>query len=114
MIKLKDNPIDGVNIRMSGQDFIVPPLNFRQLKVFRSLINNISTGKAKNMTEDQTESLIKVVHAAMTRNYPDITMEEVEELIDLKNMMPVVNAVMNVSGLVTSAEKLMAGEQETP
>lgn len=40
----------------------------------------------------------KIVHAAMVRNYPDITVEQVGDMLDLGNYSDVLSAVLNISG----------------
>jgi hypothetical protein len=44
------------------------------------------------------EVCIEIIHAAIARNYPEMKKADVEELIDMRNMVPVVQAVMNISG----------------
>ena len=46
------------------------------------------------------DCIVDVVHAAVIRNYPALTKEEVEDLIDLGNAAVIIKAVMGQSGLV--------------
>jgi hypothetical protein len=51
------------------------------------------------MGESQIGVLVEIVAAAMQRNYPDMTQEAVENLLDLGNAGTVLNAVLTGSGL---------------
>ena len=50
-------------------------------------------------TEEEMDAVIDVVHAALTRNYPEFTRESVEEVLDLGNAGDVIKAIMGTSGL---------------
>lgn len=93
--------LDGVSVKMMGEEFTIPPLNFAQIKKLQPVIAQFTAVKTGTVFSiEQIEGISKVVHAAMSRNYPQITLEEVEEMIDLTNAETVINAVMNNSGFV--------------
>jgi hypothetical protein len=91
MIKLKDNPIEGIEISMGGQAMIVPALNIKQHKALK---DEIKTMENKDDTVAQFTATTKVVHQALTRNYPEITLDEVEEMLDMGNFVKVSFAAM--------------------
>lgn len=93
------NIIDGVKIKMAGTDYIVPPLSFKHLRKLQpklTLLGNIIGVPS----DEQMEAVTELVHAALSRNYPEMTPDSVEELIDLSNLSTIMNAIMGVSGLV--------------
>ena len=92
---------DGVELRLGGRDWIVPPLNFRQLKTLAPLFARIGAIGAR-LGEQEIDDIVRLVHAALSRNYPDLAAEDVAELIDLGNAASAVRAVAGVSGLVAS------------
>ena len=47
---------------------------------------------------------------ALKRNYPDMTREQVAELLDLSMMRDCMNAVMSVSGMVPKEAAATTGE----
>lgn len=100
--------IDGVQIRIGGEDYVIPPLNFKQLKALKSKLD-FKTEPGALISDEQMDAMIEVIHAAMSRNYPQYTKEQVEEMIDLGNMNAVFSAVMNSSGLVKKP-----GEEKGP
>jgi hypothetical protein len=91
MIKLKDNPVEGKQINMGGMTLIMPALNLKKLKEQADVI--LAMDQAKTAVE-QLSIASGVVHSALQRNYPEITLEEVEELLDMTNMQAVISAVL--------------------
>ncbi len=89
---------EGVTVTIGEVDYIVPPLNFRKLRALRPKLDLLKTLSA-DLSEGQIAVMVECVHAAMTRNYPDLTIAEVEELLDLGNMARIFKAVMNASGM---------------
>ena len=90
--------LEGVKLNLGGREFIVPALNFRALRTLESHIKKIEQLSVPP-TGAEISSVVTVVHAALFLNYPGITMEEVENLLDLRNVVPVLKAIMGASGL---------------
>lgn len=90
--------IDGISLRMGRRSYVVAPLNFRSL---RRLLPTIAKLRA-NSTPGPTEfdAMIDVVRTALSRNYPTITRQEVEEGMDMRNFRQVLAATLGSSGLV--------------
>lgn len=87
--------IKGVEINLSGIDFVVPPLNLVSLQMLQEKLLNFSGGAdAKSI-----DVVLDCAHASLKRNYPDITRDELAEIIDLGNMLELMNAIMGASGL---------------
>ena len=97
--------IEGSKINLGGNDYIVPPLSFKHLRTLEEKIAALSGIKTKP-TADQLSAVIEIVHAAITRNYPDITKEQLEDWLDIGNMKTVIPAIMGMSGLVSSGESV--------
>lgn len=90
--------IDGVEIKMGGTAYIVPPLTFKQIRNLESTLASFGNID-DSISGEQMNQLIKVAHMALSRNYPDLTAEELEDLIDLGNAASIMHAVMGASGL---------------
>ena len=91
---------EGTVVSLGGQEYTIPPLSLRGLRKVQpqlKIIFNLSDGELP--TEEQIEAISIIVHEALKRNYPDITLEVVEELIDLDNLSTVLPAAMTVAGL---------------
>lgn len=94
--------LDGVNIKIGTRDFVVPPLNFARLKQQEDNLARVKQGG--NMDAAWRTAVVEVVHAAVTRNYPDVTRETIEENLDLGNMKRVIEAICGNSGLTDAGE----------
>lgn len=101
--------IDGVTLRMGGEDWVVPPLNLRQVRKLQPLLETMG-GVSPAAGPEQLGAIVTVVHSALSRNYPDVTEEQVEEMLDLANANETILAVMGISGLVPRGEAI-AGSQ---
>lgn len=89
--------IPGKTLQLAGRDWVVPPINFAALKKHRALIAEMRAGSVE-LTDAQQDAMLDLIYLALRRNYPDITPEEVDDMIDLANMQPVFEAIMSVSG----------------
>lgn len=90
--------LPGVIIAMGGRDWLVPPLTLGQLRRLMPKVRQL-TEVGASMGETQISVLVEIVSAALQRNYPEITTDMVENLLDLGNASAVLNAVLTGSGL---------------
>lgn len=96
--------IEGVAIKIGAKEYIVPALNFKQLRLLMPKIKGMVADGA-SMSAEQMDDVFTVIQAAISRNYPEINKEFLEENIDMNNVNPVIKAIMGQSGLVkTSGE----------
>lgn len=85
---------------MGGRDWVVPALTLGQLVALNSKIKEIATVSAPELTPAQVEDFVDIVHAAVARNYPDVTREALrDELLDLGNAREIMVAILTGSGL---------------
>lgn len=102
--------IKGVTVELNGTDYVIPPI---ALGALEQLQERIGTFDGNAMDAKQISTVIDCAHAALKRNYPDLTREEVADLIDIGNMNEVFTAVMDVSGLKRKEqEAAQAGEAQ--
>jgi len=73
---------EGVPVKMGGREFIVPPLNFRSLKKFLPIIQTLQN---ESDPLKMMDIYVDILHAAFSRNYPELKKEELEELLDFGN-----------------------------
>ena len=95
--------IEGAKLVLGGREFIVPPLNFKALRALTPKLG-ILAGLGAVPTSEQFDVVVDLVHAALTRNYPDMGKDELEELLDLGNLSTALEAVMGASGMVRGGE----------
>jgi hypothetical protein len=88
--------IKGVTLNLGGEDYVIPPLNLDQLEEYTEIIEKLGT---PGITNQETYNIIATLAAAaLSRNYPDITLEQVRTMLDLGNIIAVNAAVMGGSG----------------
>lgn len=116
-VKYKGTPLD-----LGDRTVIVPGLSLRQLRDNSKLVQECldiekkhGTAPPPEVLHEMVEPVAKLIHLALTRNYPNLALAEVEDSIDLTNMESFVNAVMGQSGMqlvreVPKAEGSRPGE----
>jgi hypothetical protein len=103
--------IPGVAVTMGGREWTIPPLTLGQLRQLMPKIRQLSE-VGPQIGETQISVLVEIVAAALQRNYPEITTDMAEHLLDLSNAGPVLNAVLTGSGL--SPRNRPSGKVEAP
>lgn len=88
--------VKGIKLDFSGRRLVVPPLSLGALEQLQERLNAFNGDIAD---PDQVRTVIDSAHAALRRNYPDMTRAEVADAIGLENMLEVMQAVMDVSGM---------------
>ncbi len=83
---------------MGGENWLIPPLTLGQLRRLMPKVRQL-TEIDSSMGESQIGVLVEIVAAALQRNYPEMTPETVENLLDLGNAGAVLNTVLTGSGL---------------
>jgi len=93
--------LSGVKVTMGGREYTLPPLTLGSLKRIGNKINTLS--KIDSVpNEEQTDAIAQIVLASVNRNYPEITQDELLEMIDLGNLKEIFEAVLGVSGEAVS------------
>jgi hypothetical protein len=103
--------ISGITIAMGGHDYVVAPLTLGQLRRLAPKIEALRPGASDS--EQVMDAICEIVHAALSRNYPDIPPERVPELIDLGNRDQIIKAVLGGSGLVPGEAAAVARSNGT-
>ena len=86
--------IDGVKIQIGDKEFEVPALNFKRVRELRPLFKKLQDLQGdQNVDSEQLDAMIEIVHQGLQRNYPDITKEELEEILDMQNIQGIIEAV---------------------
>lgn len=101
--------VKGIAVVFGGDSYVIPPLSLGSVEQLQDRIAKCN-GDVRDM--EQIATVIDAAHAALKRNYPEITREAVADMIDLENMAEVFEAVMDVSGMKRKA--LEAGEAQEP
>jgi hypothetical protein len=91
--------IPGVEIEMVGRTWIVPPLTIGQIRRLSAEFALMRNDHIDLLDPQSIVAAVKVVTAAMQRNYPELTEGQVEEALDLRNAPVVMQAILGASGL---------------
>lgn len=92
--------IDGIKIKLGGVDVVLPPLN---LKGLRKVLPLMERWNASLTLAEQVDMMVPIFHAALLRNYPDLTIDEMEDRMNADEVIPAINALpglLELSGLV--------------
>jgi hypothetical protein len=89
----------GEAVDLGGVQYVLPPMSLGSVERFHARIDAY-LGK----TETQPVGLmIDVIHSALLRNYPDLTREQVAEMVDISNVGQVFNKLLMQSGWAPTA-----------
>jgi hypothetical protein len=113
---------DGELLKLGDREFVIPPLNWRRIRKIMPILErmkDITAGGGLTITEPMLDDSLTVIHEAISRNYPEITRDELEDLVDLANAPKLIMAVMGLSGLLQgepapAEAKALIGENSTP
>jgi hypothetical protein len=117
--------VPGVELTLAdGQAYIFPPLALGSLELLQKRLTNYKGG----MDAESIETVITAALHSLNRNYPAITRRDIKgvfhenedgdliwdrpPLLDIGNMIDVMNAIMDVSGIqrkTQEAKKATAG-----
>lgn len=86
-------------VALNGQDYILLPLNWRQLKELREqiLVVNGLNAKQGMFTEEQQDAILAVVTASINRTRPDVSSDFVQDHLDLGNVGTILRMVFGAT-----------------
>lgn len=93
-----DNP-RGTPLKIDGQTIVFAPLSLGSIEKLLPALQSFQP--------NDVSTVIDVAHKSLKRNYPNITREDVADIIYMDQLADVMQAVMSVSGL---AEKPKEGD----
>jgi len=91
--------LDGVKIKVGGEDMTLPPLNW---KAARKFFKNIVGGSLED-PEQAVDLMPELLFAALARNYPDLTQSDLEDRITPGEVLAAIPALLEVSGFTPAA-----------
>lgn len=109
--KLPTNKRGGRWIVLGAEEYQIPPLSFRSIQELKDDVEMLSSVVGVP-TPEQRAAVARIIHASIARNYPELTLDNVEDMLDIGNMQTVLEAVMNVSGMTAKASP--EGNVEVP
>ncbi len=98
--------IPGLTINLSGQNYVLPPMNVDTLEAYWDMIQGWAQPPESLM--QRLGEAAAVLHAALSRNYPELTLLEVKKALDWRNFVAIIDALLWCSGLA----RVEPGESE--
>lgn len=93
---------EGESIRIGGREYIVPGLSLGQVEQMADRIETLSKS-TDQLSKEMIQTVSEICHAALSRNYPHLTLEEIKNMLDMRNMAHVLETVMGATGFVKGA-----------
>ena len=88
----------GAWITFGTEAYRVPPLAFGAIQALQDRIAGMGAAEGGRPSAGQMDTVLDVVHAAIKRNYPSMTREQLADMVDLQNYQEALGAVLNISG----------------
>lgn len=104
------NMFEGATVIVRGKGYIIPALSFAQIESLAPAIDRLDEADKNNLTPAIMKDATSIIQAALSRNYPEVTVDDVKEMIDLRNFQQIIDAVMGGAGLVKVPADAGAGE----
>lgn len=105
--------LDGVKINLGGRDYTVPPLTLRMLRKHGENLRQLST-LDDIPTPEQIDAISAIVLDAMCRNYPELTKDDLDDLVDMRTLPKLFRAVAGQSGLTQGGDPEGAAGETAP
>lgn len=105
---------EGEPLKIGSTIYIVPPLSFKQLREFEAEITGIESELAAAIAARRNplpifQRQVPIILAALNRNYPKLTLEELSDKLDLRQSRKVYQAVMGISDIDLKAARAAGG-----
>ena len=84
-------------VAIGDEQYRIPPLAFRAVQELQDEVAALAQMGVRP-TPDQMSTVTRIVHSAMSRNYPSITMAQIDDMLDLGNYQDVLSAVLSIGG----------------
>ncbi len=87
----------GVWVKFGDEEYKVPALGFGALRDLQDNVGKLVGVQNGRPSEEQMNAVIDIVHAALKRNYPSLNRQDVDDMLDIENFQPILEAVLKVS-----------------
>lgn len=109
-MKQHDVRVKGIEIELSGEHYVCPPLSLGSLE---KLLPRINAFEGNAASVEDIGVVADAAWMALKRNYPDMTRDQVADAIGLENFLDVMTAVMDVSGMRRKADEAAKQLEDT-
>jgi len=94
---------EGVPVRIGNRQWIMPSLSVGQAeKYWPALLDldkhAVTTEEMKSLLPKKFDQMVVVIHAALSRNYKDLTITQIKEMVSIGQLRKLMLVVMGQSG----------------
>jgi hypothetical protein len=82
----------GQSFTLGGKEYLVPPLSMRAVVDLKPELARIADADADSPLT-HLEAIARVILSALQRNYPELTYDDLGDLLDMGNIVELLNAV---------------------
>jgi hypothetical protein len=94
-----DAPEEGVPLVLGGAEYLVPSIYIGPL---RRLTKKLNAARAAADEDTIAEVSCEIIHAALRINYPEVTLDDVQDrMVKASTVQKVLEVVLGQSGLAT-------------
>lgn len=91
--------IPGVKVDFGGQEYIIPPLNIEGVEQHEEDIEKVQgRGGGTSSLKEKTGLICAIAETALKRNYTQVDLAFCKKWIDMRNMLPIFQAILGQSG----------------
>jgi len=94
---------------LNGREVVLPPISLGALRTLQDRLKKVE-GAADPFDSEVIDTIIDATFAALHRNYPEMSRNDVADLVDLGNMYEVFQSVMDVSGMLRKQQEANEGK----
>ena len=98
----------GTKIVLGEREYLLAPMNIKTMKTHQELICQMTKPGFDVM--DHLDAFTSLVQGAIQRTVPDISLEEIEESVDIGNIPALMEALFRASGFVAQSGELAPGK----
>lgn len=88
--------VPGTTIEIGDKRYVMPPLSLGAIEQLGDRFGDLSS---EGNSPAKMKLVVDMIHAALCRNYPDMTRAEVADGLDLSTLQPALAALLKTSGL---------------
>ena len=97
----------GTKISLGDREYFIAPMNIKTMKAHQELISAMTKPGFDVM--EQLDAFAELVRAALSRTVPSITLDEVQEGVDMGNIPLLMEALFKASGFESKAGEMAPG-----
>lgn len=99
---------EGVQVRIGNRQWVMPSLSVGQAeRYWPQLLNldqtGVSADEVKQLMPAKFDDMVTIIHAALSRNYKDLTAQQLKDMVSIGQLRQLMMIVMGQSGFDQSA-----------